>query len=221
MIEEETANYFQEHWGDEGEAELMSSFNEVTVLTSTRCLQGQEIRNISDEFAKLYWDLDKALNAIGFFFPNIPLPTMIGRDRARRKMGDIFHSIIKKRREHPEEQHEDIIQTLMNSQYKDGSPPKDEEIVSMMVALLLAGQHTSNVTGCWTGVHLLSNPDALQHAREEQDQIVGDAQLDYDHIKNSTYLDACVKETLRLRPPIIIMMRRVLKDMQFKGYTIR
>jgi len=40
-------------------------------------------------------------------------------------------------------------------------------------------------------------------------------------IKNFVYLDSCVKETLRLRPPIIIMMRRVLKDIEFKGFTIR
>jgi len=219
-IEEETAAYFAKHWGNEGEAELMESFNEVTVVTSTRCLQGKEIRDISDEFSKLYWDLDKALNAIGFFFPNIPLPTMIGRDRARKKMGDIFLSIIKRRRENPSEEHEDIIQTLMGCAYKDGKTVSDEEIVSLMVALLLAGQHTSNVTGCWTGVHLLTNPTALKQAYEEQKEIVT-GPLDYDMIKNFVYLDSCVKETLRLRPPIIIMMRRVLKDIEFKGFTIR
>jgi len=146
---------------------------------------------------------------------------MIGRDRARKKMGDIFLSIIKKRRANPSEEHEDIIQTLMNSQYKDGSKVPDEEIVSLMIALLLAGQHTSNVTGCWTGVHLLSNLEALSRAREEQEEVVGNGPLDYDHIKNLTFLDACVKETLRLRPPIIMMMRRVLKNIEFKGYTIR
>jgi sterol 14-demethylase len=161
MMEEETANYFNTHWGDEGEVELLNAFNEVTVLTSTRCLQGPEIRNISDEFSKLYWELDKGLNALGFFFPNVPLPTMIGRDRARRKMDKIFSGIIKKRRENPDEQYEDIIQTFMDAKYKDGRSVPDAEIVGLMIALLLAGQHTSNVTGCWTGVHLLGNPDVL------------------------------------------------------------
>jgi len=219
IIEEETSAYFTSRWGDSGEAELMSDFNEVTVLTSTRCLQGKEIRDISDEFAKLYWDLDKALNAIGFFFPNIPLPTMIGRDRARKKMGQIFLNVIKKRRENPGEEQEDLIQTLMNCQYKDGRVVPDEEIVGMMIALLLAGQHTSNVTGAWTGVHLLSHPHVLEKALEEQKNITGP--LQYDDIKNAHYLDSVVKETLRLRPPIIMMMRRILKDTEFKGYTLR
>jgi sterol 14-demethylase len=161
VIEKETEQYFDKYWGNEGEAELMQSFNEVTVLTSTSCLQGKEIRDMSSEFAQLYWDLDKSLSAIGFFFPNIPLPSMIGRDRARKKMGDMFMNIIKRRRENPGGEHEDIIQTLMECQYKDGTPVPDDQIVGMMIALLLAGQHTSNVTGAWTGVHLLQNPDVL------------------------------------------------------------
>jgi hypothetical protein len=35
----------------------------------------------------------------------------------------------------------------------------DDQIVGMMIALLIAGQHTSNVTGTWTGLHMLSSPD--------------------------------------------------------------
>ena len=37
----------------------------------------------------------------------------------------------------------------------------------MMIALLIAGQHTSNVTGTWTGLHLLQDPERLRKAREE------------------------------------------------------
>lgn len=163
LIEKETEEYFNRHWPDEGEAELMQTFNEVTVLTSTSCLQGKEIRDKSSEFAQLYWDLDKSLSAIGFFFPNIPLPTMIGRDKARKKMGDMFMEIIKNRRANPDQtlEHEDIIQTFMDSKYKDGRSVPDEHIVSLMIALLLAGQHTSNVTGAWTGIHVLQNPAVL------------------------------------------------------------
>ncbi len=39
MIEEETRRYFEHFWGDSGEADLHKTFNEVTVLTSTCCLQ--------------------------------------------------------------------------------------------------------------------------------------------------------------------------------------
>jgi hypothetical protein len=43
----------------------------VTVLTSTCCLQGKEIREQVDEFTKLYWIMDKSLDSLSFFFPNV------------------------------------------------------------------------------------------------------------------------------------------------------
>ncbi len=49
MIEAEARQYFEHHWGDSGTADLHKTFNEVTVLTSTTCLQGREIREQVDE----------------------------------------------------------------------------------------------------------------------------------------------------------------------------
>jgi sterol 14-demethylase len=60
-----------------------------------------------------------------------------------------------------------------------------------------------------------------KRAREEAESVIGKTNVaEYDQIKNLNYLEAVIKETLRLRPPIIIMMRRVVKDMQFREYTI-
>jgi sterol 14-demethylase len=65
---------------------------------------GREIREtMSVEFAKLYWDLDKSLTAFGFFFPNVPLPSFIDRNRARKRIGEIFQTVINNRRANPGE----------------------------------------------------------------------------------------------------------------------
>jgi sterol 14-demethylase len=40
MIEKECEEYFANAWGESGEVDLMQAFNEITMLTSTRCLQG-------------------------------------------------------------------------------------------------------------------------------------------------------------------------------------
>ena len=124
MIEEETRGYFEHHWGDSGEADLHKVFNEVTVLTSTACLQGKEIRDIVDEFTKLYWIMDKSLDSISFFFPNLPMPKQFNRDRARKRIDEIFKRIIRSRRERGEEALKDdldLIATLMGATLDDGS----------------------------------------------------------------------------------------------------
>jgi sterol 14-demethylase len=109
----------------------------------------------------------------------------------------------------------------MEAKYKDGTSLPDEHIVGLMVGVLLAGQHTSNVTGAWLGVNLLQNPTVLQKCIEEQKRLVGDGELTFEQLRDSTYLSQVMRETLRLNPPIIMMMRRVVKDVEYKEYTIR
>lgn len=49
----------------------------------------------------------------------------------------------------------------MDARYTDGRQLTEEEVAGLMIALLFAGQHTSSVTGSWTGLHLLNNPEFL------------------------------------------------------------
>jgi hypothetical protein len=44
LIQDEVATYFENEWGDEGEADLLSSLSDLFTLTSSRCLLGPEIR---------------------------------------------------------------------------------------------------------------------------------------------------------------------------------
>jgi sterol 14-demethylase len=52
-----------------------------------------------------------------------------------------------------------MLAALLDQRYRDGSPLKDHEIAHIMIALLMAGQHTSSATGSWTLLHLAANPD--------------------------------------------------------------
>lgn len=46
----------------------------------------------------------------------------------------------------------------MNQKYKNGTPLKEHEVAHIMIALLMAGQHTSSATGSWTLLHIASDP---------------------------------------------------------------
>ena len=57
-------------------------------------------------------------------------------------------------------QHEhDMIAALSTQQYKDGRPLADREMAHIMIALLMAGQHTSSANSSWTLLHLADRPD--------------------------------------------------------------
>lgn len=52
-----------------------------------------------------------------------------------------------------------MIAALSDQKYRNGAALKDHEIAHIMIALLMAGQHTSSASGSWSLLHLAANPD--------------------------------------------------------------
>uniref|UniRef100_A0A672MAC9 Lanosterol 14-alpha demethylase n=1 Tax=Sinocyclocheilus grahami TaxID=75366 RepID=A0A672MAC9_SINGR len=222
IIEEETKDYFK-RWGDSGEKNLFEALSELVILTASRCLHGCEIRSMLDErVAQLYADLDGGFTHAAWLLPGwLPLPSFRRRDRAHLEIKKIFYNVIKKRRE-AEEKNDDILQTLIDATYKDGRPLNDDEIAGMLIGLLLAGQHTSSTTSAWMGFFLARDRALQERCYSEQKHVCGEhlPPLHYDQLKDLSLLDRCLKETLRLRPPIMTMMRMAKTPQKVGEYSI-
>jgi sterol 14-demethylase len=69
---------------------------QITILTASRTLQGEEVRSKLDKtFADLYTDLDGGFTPLNFMFPNLPLESYKKRDKAQKAMSDFFVGILK------------------------------------------------------------------------------------------------------------------------------
>uniref|UniRef100_A0A671W378 Lanosterol 14-alpha demethylase n=1 Tax=Sparus aurata TaxID=8175 RepID=A0A671W378_SPAAU len=216
VIEAETIEYFQ-RWGDSGEKNLFEALSELIILTASSCLHGKEIRSMLNErVAQLYADLDGGFSHADCW--GTSGPTM---DRAHREIKNIFFKVIQKRRQSGEKV-DDILQTLVDATYKNGRPLNDDEIAGMLIGLLLAGQHTSSTTSAWMGFFMAKDRSLQDRCYAEQKAVCGEAlpPLDFDQLKDLSLLDRCLKETLRLRPPIMTMMRMARSPQTAAGYTI-
>ncbi|KAK1334913.1 hypothetical protein QTO34_004485 [Cnephaeus nilssonii] len=222
IIENETKEYFQS-WGESGEKNLFEALSELIILTASHCLHGKEIRSqLNEKVAQLYADLDGGFSHAAWLLPGwLPLPSFRRRDRAHREIKSIFYKAIQKRRQ-SEEKIDDILQTLLDSTYKDGRPLTDDEVAGMLIGLLLAGQHTSSTTSAWMGFFLARDKTLQEKCYLEQKAVCGEnlPPLTYDQLKDLNLLDRCIKETLRLRPPIMTMMRMAKTPQIVAGYTI-
>jgi len=228
IMQKEAIEFFSQ-WGDNGEVEFLSTLNRLTILTASRCLLGDEIRSnpkVAEEFAGLYHDLEGGLNPLAFFFPYLPIPAHKKRDEARVKIKELFSRVIKMRRQTMDSGStpDDMLQVLMDSKYKNGRNLSDDEITGILIGLLFAGQHTSGITATWTGFFLTQNPDILKECIEEQKEVIKEfgSNITFDvlHQKKTPRLETCVRETLRMFPPLIILMRKAKKDLSYKNYTI-
>ena len=199
---------------------------EITIYTASRSLQGREVRSRFDSsFADLYHHLDMGFSPINFMLPWAPLPHNRKRDYAQQKMAQTYMDIIRERRKGGSKRDsEDMIWNLMQCEYKAGTPVPDSEIAHMMIALLMAGQHSSSSTIAWILLRLATRPDIVEELYQEQLSVLGTdlPPLTYDSLQQLPLNAQVVKETLRIHAPIHSMMRKVTTPMQVEGtpYTI-
>ena len=209
-------------WGDSGEIDLLEFMKELTIYTSSHCLLGDEFRyELNDEFAKIYHDLEKGVNPLAFVFPYLPLPVFRRRDKARVKLQALVTGIIAKRAQKTEKS-EDAFQLLIDASYDDGSRLSAHEITGMLIGTIFAGHHTTAGTAAWTLLELAKRPDHLKRVLKELDQHFGvDGEVTFQSLREIPILENVVKEVLRLHPPLIFLIRKVMKDFHFKGYTVK
>lgn len=230
-IVKEATDYFKK-LPNEGTMDLMHMLSELIILTASRCLLGHEIREtVHTEFARLYQELSDGMNHLSFFWPNAPTERHRKRDAARREIIKIFSKVIDSRRANPDIKHDDFLQVLVDSEYLDGTKPNTDEIGGLLLAALFGGQHTSNITSCWLGLNVLhrdakvlqgdksANPNGrlLPRILEEQKELMEkyNNEITLDSLAEMTLLHSCMKETLRMYPPLIILMRRAMEPIMY------
>ena len=124
--------------------------------------------------------------------------------RAMRPVEDEALAEVRRRRAEPIPDRPDVVSMLIAARREDGSPLGEEELRDELVTLLSDGPTSTSLA--WAFERLLRNPETLARARAESADGEDDA-----------YLDAVVKETLRLRPPVPVVVRRLLEPMRIAG----
>ncbi|KAF8307339.1 cytochrome P450 [Clavulina sp. PMI_390] len=196
------------------------TMSEMIIYTATATLQGEEIRKAVDgSFADLYHDLDGGFKPINLLLPGLPLPMNIKRDQAQKKMSDFYVNIIESRRQKGNAGDLDMLGALMEDcKYKNGRTLSDREIAHIMIALLMAGQHTSSATSSWMLLHLAARRDIWQQLYDEQVKYFAQPDgtlrdIEYEDLRELPILDSVIRETLRVHPPIHTILRYVKADL--------
>jgi len=103
---------------------------------------------------------------------------------------------------------DDVLSMLLQARHEDGSPMSDQELRDELMTLLVAGHETSATALAWALDALTHHPAALARLRDEVDA------------GEDAYLDAVVKEVLRLRPVIALVLRRLIEPMEIGGRVL-
>ena len=222
VIAQEVEDWVAE-WGDEGEKDFLDEFSRLTLHTATHCLLGKDFRyKMTEEFKRLYHDLEKGLQAIAFVDPYMQQPIFEARDKARARLQELISEIIAERREQEGEvEYGDAMETFMSGSYADGSLLSDNEITGLVIATMFAGHHTSSGTATWAMVEFARQKEATAEVLEELEELfAGGRKLDFDSLREIPKLERFVEEVLRLHPPLVLLMRRVIESFDYKGTLV-
>jgi cytochrome P450 len=100
---------------------------------------------------------------------------------------------------------DDIMSLLLQATHEDGSPMSDSELRDELVTLLVAGHETTANALAWAVERLCRHPERMERLTEEV------------RAGEGAYLQATIQETLRLRPVISIVLRRLQEPMELGG----
>jgi cytochrome P450 len=151
-------------------------------------------------------------------FPLSPFRAFMGRLRA---VDAQLFEIVRQRRDAGGEPRSDILSLLLAARDENGQPMTDAELRDELVTLLLAGHETTATGLSWAFACLLDAPEALARLDAELESARrDDGGLDTAALPRLEYLDAVVKESLRLRPIIIDVVRRLQSPEQVAGFEV-
>jgi cytochrome P450 len=129
--------------------------------------------------------------------------------RRRAAADALIYDEIRRRRDDPATvDRDDVLSILLQARDEEGNAMTDEELRDELVTLLLAGHETTATSISWAFDLLLHHPDKLARLRDEV--AAGEDE----------YLDAVIKETLRIRPVVPGVVRKLTAPLELRGYEI-
>jgi cytochrome P450 len=186
--------------------ERMQAITLEVILRAVIGVEGSERLDVLRVALRRIVELDDGVLYTGVF----PWLGRVGRWRRQRRWQAEAEALLSEeiaaRRRAPDlARRTDVLSLLISAHREDGSGMDDEELRDQLLTMLLAGHETTATGLAWAFERLVRHPEVLAAATEAARS--GD----------DGYLDAVVKETLRVRPVIPDVARRVVEPFELNG----
>src|SRR6185437_13589714 len=171
-----------------------------------------------DDFSRqrnaLWRDILRTIDYISpglwLIWPGIPRPSY---QQALRRMDEYLYQLIAHRRARP-----NIAPNLLSMLIDSGMD--DELIKDQLLTMFIAGHDTSTALLAWTLYVLSTHDDVMARAQAEVETVLGAEPPTIANVRQFSYLDRVIKETLRLYPPIHLGSRIAAVDIAFHDHLV-
>ena len=137
-------------------------------------------------------------------------------------MRRIAMDVLAERRANPMAcQKNDLLNAMINGRDpKTGEGLSDESTINNLIVFLIAGHETTSGLLSFLFYYLLTRPDVFEKAQKEVDELVGRGPVTIDHMSKLHYIEACLRETLRLHPTAPVITFKTKPGFEKESTTI-
>ncbi|XP_043704646.1 geraniol 8-hydroxylase-like [Telopea speciosissima] len=217
---------------DIGQAAFTTTLNLLSNTIFSVDLVGPDSET-GQEFKALVWRMVEEVGKTNLsdFFPILrPLDPQGIRRRMTiyaRRIYKLFDEMIDQRLysrgslPSPSTRNNDLLDVLLDHFHDSTSEFGRPDIKALLAEIFVAGTDTTSTTLEWALAELLHNPDSMAKVQSElQENVGGGKQVEETDVARLPYLQAVVKETLRLHPPISVVPRKAETEVEICGFTI-
>ena len=118
--------------------------------------------------------------------------------------------------------HYDFLDILLLARDSEGNALSEQEVLDEVETFMFEGHDTTASAISWCLYNLARFPHIQARARREVDEVLGpDAQahVQWEDFNRLPYLTQCIKESMRLHPPVPIVTRKLEKPLTIDGRT--
>ncbi|KAJ3486856.1 hypothetical protein NLG97_g6534 [Lecanicillium saksenae] len=117
-------------------------------------------------------------------------------------MRDVADQVVATRKKNPSDRKDLLAAMLEGKDPVSGQKLTDESIADQLITFLIAGHETTSGTLSFAFYQLLKHPAEYRKVQEEVDRIAGRDRITIDQIPKFTYIQAVLREVLRVNAPI-------------------
>ncbi|HEX5657392.1 MAG TPA: cytochrome P450 [Polyangiales bacterium] len=188
-----------------------------TLLGISDTARLDEVSQLVDEVLAYY---QERVHNWGALLPSrFPTPRFRRFQRAKAGLDALLREVIERvKRDDRDADH--LLARLVRARGEDGQGMSEQQLLDEAVTMLLAGHETTALTLMYV-VHLLStHARARDRLREEIDGVLGDRAARADDLEHMPFLDAVIREALRLYPPAYAFGREVVEPFELGGVSL-
>ena len=220
MVEHALAH--AEKWRDGEEREISEEMSRLACGIAVKTLFGLEVGPEADRIGKnltflMRFQMERLRSPIRLP-QNFPTPKQRRAQAAFDFLDAYVYRIISERRARGGDG-TDLLSRLIAAMDEDGSQMTPKQLRDETMTLFLAGHETTALTLAWTWYLLAQNPAAESRLHDELTRALGNRAARPEDLESLPYLDAVIREALRLYPPAYIVGRLAIEPFELGGFS--